>query len=56
MNKDIQQGILFPDLEQDSTLSSVASRAKISDILKSRILNLHLHSGFPTEGKEDMPL
>ena len=56
MNKDILQGILFPDLEQDSTLSSVASHAKISDILKSRILNLHLHSGFPTEGKEDMPL
>lgn len=56
MKKDILQGILFPDLEQDSTTPSAASHVKIGDLMKSRILNLHLHSGFPTEGKEDMPL
>ena len=56
MKKEILQGTLFPDFEQDSTLSSAASHAKISDILKSRILNLHLHSSFPREGTDGMPL
>ncbi len=56
MTQDILQGTLFPDLEPYSTSSSAASHVKICDLMKSRILNLHLHSGFPTEGKEDMPL
>ncbi len=56
MQKDKSQGTLFPELESDWTLSMADSLVKFFDLRKSRILNPHLHSGLPTEGKEDMPL
>lgn len=49
------QGVLFPDFDLDYTKSCKLKDSQ-SENRKLQVLNLHLHSGFPTEGKEGMPL
>ncbi len=52
---DYIQGVLFPDFDPEYPKSGVLNDSR-SEMRKLQMLNLHLHSGFPTEGKDGMPL
>lgn len=53
--KDLFQGVLFPDFDPESPKTDDAKVSR-SETRKLQVLNLHLHNGFPTEGKDGMPL
>ena len=52
---DYIQGVLFPDFAPEYPKSGDLIDSH-SEKRKLQMLNLHLHNGFPTEGKDGMPL
>lgn len=54
--KDHYQEELFPGFGFINPEQWIQNHTSLIDDRKDKILNLHWHNGFPTEGKEDMPL
>lgn len=55
--KDYNQGELFPDFDSNIAQNWTTLTTNVSEVKrKNKILNLHLHYEYPTEGVEDMPL
>lgn len=56
MIKDIYQGVLFHEFDSQISKQWEQTTLSADTDMRNKILNLHWHSNFPTEGKEDMPL
>lgn len=54
--KDYIQGVLFPNFDPEHPKSGEIYSTHKGDLRKRQLLNLNWHNGFPTEGKEDLPL
>ena len=56
MRKDTFQGVLFPEFDSENPKQWKQTISSADADKRNKILNLHLHNTFPTEGIEDMPL
>lgn len=56
MKEDKFQGVLFPEFDSQILNHWKLTTTAVKPDKRNKILNLHWHNDFPTEGKEDMPL